>query len=119
MVGVSVNLKAAFDSMDRRVLIEEMRKRGVREELVDGVEELLRETKSKVRGKDGLGESFWTGRGIRQKCLLSTLLFNLLIADLEEEMKKGVWGGIRVGERKYIRWPARMIWCCWERSREK
>lgn len=41
--------------------------------------------------------------GIRQRCPLSPVLFNLfIIADLEEEMRKKCWGGIRVGgERIY------------------
>jgi len=49
------------------------------------VEEILWEIKSSMGG--GGGGSFWTARGIRQRCPLSPL-FNILMADLEKEMRK-------------------------------
>lgn len=56
-----VDLKAEFDSVDREVLVEILRERGVREGLVERIEEVLRETKSRVKvGK--LSEEFWLGR---------------------------------------------------------
>lgn len=42
-----------------------------------------------------IGEEFWTARGVRQECPLSLLLFSILIADLEEEMRKVKWGESR------------------------
>jgi len=100
MIALFVDLKAAFDSVDRRVLVEAMRKSGIREGLVERVKEILKETKSRVRVGEEVGESFWTGRGLRQGCPLSPILFNILIADLEEEMGKVRWGGVNLGGRK-------------------
>lgn len=81
-----VDLKAAFDIMDRRVLIEDMRKKGLRKGLVERVQELLKKTKSRVRVGEEIGEEFLTTRRIRQGRPLSPL-FNML-ADMEKEMRK-------------------------------
>lgn len=55
MFALFINLKAAFDSVDRGILVAAMRERGVRDDLVDRVEELIRETKCSVRIGGQLG----------------------------------------------------------------
>lgn len=42
-------MKAAFDTMSRKTIVEAIKERGVREELVERIEEVLRETRSRVR----------------------------------------------------------------------
>lgn len=49
MVAHFVDLRAAFDSVDRGVLIATVRERGVREGIIRRVEGILRETKCRVR----------------------------------------------------------------------
>jgi len=44
-----VDLKAAFDSIDRRVLMESMKERGIRRSLVERVKKVLKETKNRIR----------------------------------------------------------------------
>lgn len=79
-----------------------MRARAMREGLVSRVEEILGEIKNRIRIEGACGKEFWTARGVRQGCPLSPLLFNLLVADLEEEMGKVKWEGIMLGgERVY------------------
>lgn len=53
-----VDLKAAFDLVDRGVLVRAMREKGIRKELTKKVEEVLRETKSRVRAGGKMGENF-------------------------------------------------------------
>lgn len=48
LVAFFVDLKAAFDSIDRGTLMGTMREEGIRDELVGKVEESLRETRSRV-----------------------------------------------------------------------
>lgn len=42
---------------------------------------MLRETRNRVRIGEERSEQFWTGRGVKQGCPLSSSLFNLLMAD--------------------------------------
>ncbi|KAL6419709.1 hypothetical protein ACFW04_013673 [Cataglyphis niger] len=93
LITFFIDLKAAFDSVDRRKLVEAMRERGVREELIRRSEDIMRETRNRVRRGEDLGTGFWTGRGVRQGCPLSPHLFNLITADMEEVISRGGWGG--------------------------
>lgn len=62
----------------------------------------MRETRSKVKVREKISEVFWTSRGVRQSCSLSSGLFNVLTTDLKKHTRKGRWGGVRLkGERVY------------------
>lgn len=87
MLIMFIDLKAAFDSVNREVLWESMRGRGVREELIATVKEIYRETRNRVKIGGETSKEFWTIRGVRQGCPLSSYLFNLLTADMEEELR--------------------------------
>lgn len=41
---------------------------------------------------------------MRQGYPLSQILFNLLIADLAEEMERVKWGGVKIGGEEYSHW---------------
>lgn len=58
-----IDLRAAFDSVNREVLVREMRKRRVSEGLVVRCEEVLRETRHRVRQGGRVGERIWSGGG--------------------------------------------------------
>lgn len=55
MIILFVDLKAAFDSVDRGLLTETIRRRGVREDLVKKCEEALRETVNRVKEGESSG----------------------------------------------------------------
>lgn len=61
-----MDLKAAFDLVDREVLVGTMRECGIREGLTVRVKQVIRETKSRVRIGKEIGESFWTARGVEE-----------------------------------------------------
>lgn len=59
----------------------------------------MRARKNVVRINEKVSESFWTEKGVRVSCPLS-LIFSLLIADVEEEMKKEQVGEVQVGRER-------------------
>lgn len=64
------------------------------------MKEVMRETRNRVRVGNREGEIFWTARGVRQECPLSLVLFNILLADMEEELARR---GVKLGEGRCIR----------------
>ncbi|XP_077272062.1 uncharacterized protein LOC143902767 [Temnothorax americanus] len=100
LVATFIDLKAAFDSVDREILWKVMEKNGISKRLRDRIKELYKETKSVIRCNGEKGPCFWTVNGVRQGCPLSALLFILLLADLEEVMRKGQEGGVVIGNTK-------------------
>jgi len=93
IVATFVDLRAAFDSVDRGVLGRSLEERGVSARLRRRIMEIYEETRSVVRIGGRVGKRFWTEKGVRQGCPLSPLLFNLLVADIEEELEKDGVGG--------------------------
>jgi len=57
-------------------------------------------TEAAVRVKNGLTRSFKITKGVRQGCVLSPILFNLYIADLDRYLAKRNVGGISVGKER-------------------
>ena len=53
VVAFFIDLRAAFDSVDRGVLLEALKQRGVREGLRKRIKKILRETRSRVRTSEG------------------------------------------------------------------
>lgn len=77
-----------------------MERRRVKRELTERVKEIYESTRNVVRIHEEMSGWFWTEAGMRHGCPLSPILFTLLIADVEEEMKKGQVGGIRIGKER-------------------
>lgn len=97
-----VDLKAAFDMVDREKMREALKRRGVSEWMCERITEMYEETKCGVRIGEKMGESLWTERGVRQGCPLSTYIFNIYIVNLAGKFRKTGWGGIRIrGEKIY------------------
>lgn len=83
-----VDLKTAFDKVDRRKLWEIMEGKGISAEITEAIRALFAETRCKVRIGGKIVGEFWTKKGLKQGCPLSRLLFIIYISSIEEEMTK-------------------------------
>ncbi|XP_063912037.1 uncharacterized protein LOC135128890 [Zophobas morio] len=102
--ALSVDLKAAFDTVDRECLRECMERRGLSEKLIVAAREIYRETVTRVRVRGIESEMFWTTKGLRQGCPLSPSLFVCYISDIEEMFRGVQAGGIVVRRGKIWGW---------------
>lgn len=97
---VFIDLKAAFDKLDREVLWKAMENLGINASIIRSAKEIYQETRCKIKIGDKLSDSFWVDKGVRQGCPLSPTLFNIYISDLEKVLRRGQDGGVVVGDRK-------------------
>ncbi|CAH8485715.1 unnamed protein product [Schistosoma margrebowiei] len=81
---VFLDLKAAFDSVDREILWQCLSLKGVPQKYINLIKALYSNTTSRVRAYGELSSSFATSSGVRQGCLLSPFLFNFIIDLLME-----------------------------------
>jgi len=74
-----VDIKAAFDSVDRVALWKALKGRGVRLLILQLLEDLHCQTGAKVRSGGKLSRRFNTSSGVRQGCVLAPALFCIAI----------------------------------------
>ncbi|XP_063924722.1 uncharacterized protein LOC135138675 [Zophobas morio] len=79
-----VDLRAAFDTVDRECLWECMERRGLSEKLIAAAGKIYRETVTSVRVGGVESEMFRTTKGLRQGCPLSPSLFACYISLLHK-----------------------------------
>ena len=100
LVAFFVDLRAAFDTLDREILRETMEMEGIGKGLIQRVQEIYKETVNVVKTNEGATEKFWTKKGVRQGCPMSPTLFSLYVADVEKFMSMGQTGGVVIGKEK-------------------
>ena len=87
-----VDLKTAFDSVDRNQLYEKLFRLNIPTYITEAIRNLYRRTPHNIEN-----EIFYTEKGLKQGCPLSPLLFALYISDLETTLRNFQSGGIVVG----------------------
>ena len=74
-----VDLKAAFDSLDREALWLLLQGIGVPQKYINIIKDLYSDTTCRVRAEGGLSDSFPTTSGVRQGCVAAPSLFNVAV----------------------------------------
>ncbi len=100
LMAFFVDLKAAFDSLDREELMAELKKIGVKGRLLNSIRMIYGRTTNQVRDQGELTEELRSYKGVRQGCPLSPLLFNLYIGGLGKWLENNQAGGVVLGRYK-------------------
>lgn len=90
-----IDLKAAFDFVDRKKLFKMMRDLQIPEYLTRAIEEIYKYTPYTIGDT-----TFATDMGLKQGCPLSPILFAIYISDLDKTLKNWQHGGVIVGRTK-------------------
>jgi len=81
-----LDIKAAFDSVDRIALWKALRSKGIPDILVQLIEDLHQSTGARVRIGSRLSSQFQTTSGVKQGCILAPTLFCVAIDWILEHM---------------------------------
>lgn len=84
IVAALVDLRAVFDSVDRRIMRKRLEEEEVSKRLKERIMKIYEETKSVVKIGASYGKR--TAKKVRQRCSLSPLLFNIMIGNIDEAL---------------------------------
>ncbi|KAJ1197802.1 hypothetical protein NDU88_001650 [Pleurodeles waltl] len=93
-VVVSLDIEKAFDTLGWPFLIETLKRMGFGQTYIRWLRTLYTDPKARVKTGDTISEKFSIGRGTRQGCPLSPLLFALAIEPLAARLRMvaPAWG---------------------------
>ena len=87
LFGCFVDISKAFDKIPRRNLFQKLLDYNINGKFYDCLTMLYCGDKVCVKVGNKITESFQANRGIKQGCILSPLLFNIYLSDLQAEIE--------------------------------
>ena len=83
MFGCFVDFSKAFDTVPRDILLKKLKEKGIDGRVLEIIKALYLHDTASVKIGKSFSPPFVTNIGVRQGCVLSPLLFNLFLADLQ------------------------------------
>jgi Reverse transcriptase (RNA-dependent DNA polymerase)/Endonuclease-reverse transcriptase len=97
-----LDIKAAYDQVDRTLLWESCKKKGLPSDLIQMLRALFDNNMARIGINGSESEEFPIQSGVLQGSLLSPLLYSVFINDLAEALNaSGIKSGISIGGRLY------------------
>ena len=88
-----IDYRKAFDSVRRDVLWKVLREKGISDKMINMIRGIYKKVEGSVRYGTKTSEAFECPIGLRQGCVMSPLLFSLLISKVSDEInRKGKHG---------------------------
>ena len=100
MYSAFIDFKKAFDFVVRDVLWFKLIQNGVRGKILNVIQSMYSNIKSRIKFNDNLSNEFSSYIGVRQGECLSPFLFSMYINDLENELMQNGVEGIDMGMLK-------------------
>ena len=95
-----IDFRKAFDFVVRDVLWYKLIQNGVRGKILNVIQSMYRNIKSRIKFNNNLSSDFSSHIGVRQGECLSPFLFSMYINDLESELMQNGVDGIDIGMLK-------------------
>ena len=95
-----IDYSKAFDCVDHNTLWNVLHKMGAPPHLIHLMKNLYLDQEAKIKTEDGDTEWFGIGKGVRQGCILSPMLFNIYGENIMRAAVGDSNAGVRLGSRK-------------------
>ena len=86
LFGCFVDFSKAFDTVPRDILLRKLKEKGINGRILEIIRTLYLEDYASIKIGKRYSPPFKTNIGVRQGCVLSPLLFNIFLADLQSAL---------------------------------